>query len=337
MFQLKSKLNWSGIATLVVLGLLLCTNSYSPLQAAQTDNIRFIEWSSSGNLAVAYTSSILILNEDGSILRTLSLPNVVAVRGLEWSPSGDQLAYATLPKGLYVWDQDSDITTSYTVYGSAVEGVAWSPDGSQIAAATTRGRGCSSTRHHIEIWDVLSPQTSTVIYLNIAGCGLTSIVWNPTNADQIAVGDRSGGTLIVDVVTETSLHYIKSPSITVTHSLAWSVDGQRLAIGGDVVQILDTNSWQLLRTIEQGPAKDLNWSIDGRLAIADFTQAVIYDVEQGQILETLQGQYHVNAVSWNPSGNQIAYGGYNIPDSSTGVTIISVPPPDAATPAPGDS
>jgi len=99
-------------------------------------------------------------------------------------------------------------------------------------------------------------------------------------------------------------------------SVVFSPDGRYLAVGtdgGSSVQLIDTNSWQVIRTFE-GHTWGVNsvaFSPDGRLlASGSFDGTIrLWDVATGSEVRTLKGHTsNVNSVAFSPDGRLLASG-----------------------------
>ncbi len=120
-------------------------------------------------------------------------------------------------------------------------------------------------------------------------------------------------------------------------AVAWSPDGQRLAIGGSevVIQIWDVATRKSLVTCEghTGSEHEVAWSPDGkRLASASGdSTARIWDVDTGKSLLTYQNHFFghmpvgVQSVAWSPDGKRLASAGQDakvqIWDADSGATL----------------
>ena len=103
---------------------------------------------------------------------------------------------------------------------------------------------------------------------------------------------------------------------SVVSSVVFSPDGRYLAVGtwgGSSVQLIDTSSWQVIRTFEGHTrgVKSVAFSPDGKLLASGAADKTIklWEVATGQEVRTLKGHnYAVNSVAFSPDGKLLASG-----------------------------
>jgi WD40 repeat protein len=98
-------------------------------------------------------------------------------------------------------------------------------------------------------------------------------------------------------------------------SVVFSPDGGYLAVGtyGGSVQLIDTSSWQVIRTFEghTDGATSVAFSPDGKLLASGSTDWTIklWEVATGQEVRTLEGHtWGVNSVAFSLDGKLLASG-----------------------------
>ena len=99
-------------------------------------------------------------------------------------------------------------------------------------------------------------------------------------------------------------------------SVVFSPDGRYLAVGtvgGSSVQLIDTSSWQVIRTFEghTDGVTSVAFSPDGRLlASGSYDKTIrLWDVATGREVRTLEGHtWGVNSVAFSLDGKLLASG-----------------------------
>ena len=116
-------------------------------------------------------------------------------------------------------------------------------------------------------------------------------VWNPTNGNTIS--NFNGGNVIFC-------------------GLAWSPDGQRLAVaGGDnQVRILNASTGQQISAFSVSGLQDVTWSPDGKLlAVGETGQVELFNANSNSHTYTNSGQPgDVTAMTWSPESTRLASG-----------------------------
>jgi WD40 repeat protein len=134
---------------------------------------------------------------------------------------------------------------------------------------------------------------------------LSTIAWHPSQADRLAIGDRSGikiqsipsGALILDVSLPASVKWV-----------AWRPDGNRLvAAADDAIRVIDPASGATMLTIAGG-ADWVAWSPDGsRLISTSGAEISVWDASSGALIARSSGHERAIAdVGLHPSQAEVA-------------------------------
>jgi WD40 repeat protein len=195
-------------------------------------------------------------------------------------------------------------------HASVVYAVAWSHDGKQLAASSQDGQ-----KGTIRIWDVANGECiSTIIAHNHL---VLSLAWSHTGGRHLASGSLDRSAKIWDTATgqcisTLSLAHISSYKSRI-NSLAWSLDGTKIAVGlgNGTVGIWNptATSWQAVHIASQDdrPVTPLGWSHDGtRLAFIMESRATIWDLATNRCIahpwrsDRLAG-HRIACVAWSHS------------------------------------
>ena len=107
---------------------------------------------------------------------------------------------------------------------------------------------------------------------------------------------------------------VRTLGFGVVASVVFSPDGRYLAVGtegGSSVQLIDTSSWQVIRTFEghTGWVWSVAFSPDGKLlASGSWDETIkLWEVATGREVRTLEGHTHwINSVAFSPDGKLLA-------------------------------
>jgi WD40 repeat protein len=163
-----------------------------------------------------------------------------------------------------VWDASTEHDVFvYTGHSLSVKYAAWSPDGKRIASVGDDGT--------VQIWDSVSGQH--VLRVDLQGPSGEQVAWSP-DGTYIAVAEgntvrvwdaRRGGDPTNIYVSNNNY------SIDAVHSVAWSPDGKRFAMGSysyknSTVRIWQTNntSGEVYANGSSGRVERVAWSPNGK-------------------------------------------------------------------------
>jgi WD40 repeat protein len=119
--------------------------------------------------------------------------------------------------------------------------------------------------------------------------------------------------------------------ISMTFSVSWSGDGNRIAVGDTVgkIHVLNTVGETLLEISEDSIVNCLDWSPSTNYLASGTSQSIgIWDGRTGSLIARLTGhESNIMDVSWSPDGEFLASGGLDgdlkLWDMKTGELIIS--------------
>ena len=201
-----------------------------------------------------------------------------------------------------IWDVRSGrLIRSLSGHRNEILAIAFVSDGRQILSA--------SRDMTVKLWDTstgrmlrtvqLSGETKSPKTMAISQDG--SLVVSGTTTNDVKVWDAATGRLI---------RTFKSGN---SSSVAFSVDGSRIASGGGQIRVWDLPSGRLIWTFNN-PSLSLAFSHDGsRLVSGSYDKTVkMWDLASGRLLRTFVHPDAVTSVAISADGGRIASGvGYN--------------------------
>lgn len=301
------------------------------------DRTRGLDFSPDSSLiAVArYTGAIEIYDRDGSLVRTLTSPQLERFISLDWSENGDLIASTSLSGKIYIWET-SNWTLRYTFespLGNYLFYLAWNEDNSQIATI-------SQLDYQLLVWDLL---TEDIIFQS--GGIQSGLTWHN---NLLADGGGNGiGVTNTDVWEFQGLIGLQDQDVV---SIDWNPPGTAIASGSmdGTVYIWDATGESYFPEYPAHtfyghtmPVTDVSWSPDGALiASSSYDGTVrIWHAESGQALKTIEAGAIVLTVQWSPDGEVLAYSGDVLGLGGAVITqttqqLLSTPALSASSPAP---
>ncbi|MBK8136034.1 MAG: PD40 domain-containing protein [Chloroflexi bacterium] len=313
----------------MVICLLLCLASVTFGQASTTQ-IEAIAWSPDGDL-IAYsyssgsprcgTSETFVYLVDASTqtpVMSLSAGHC-AIWSLDWDPTGTYVVGASLDTiGFNVWEAETgQLIATDQIKSQGVIDVQWHPTENQLAST---GSGGGLALSNAQTGESVRPLSFSV--------NATKLDWN-----------QDGSKFAVRSIYESEGHIVDTNSgqteqVLVGHStnggvLDWSPDGTKIVSTSmdNTVRIWNAFNGTLVATYDFPRPGEVEWASDSRrIAVASYDGLVqVRDVSTGEILETFSHPGPVYALSWNPDGQQLAYGGLDLPGAPAQIQIVDAP------------
>jgi WD40 repeat protein/serine/threonine protein kinase len=166
-----------------------------------------------------------------------------------------------------------------------------------------------------------------------------SIAFSP-NGKQIASGHESGEIKIWDAATGKQLKTLQAHKNPID-SIAFSLDGKRMASRAYEIKLWDTSNWTELMSLHDrastGMDSCVTFSPDGKRIAStggEDDQIKVWDTVTGQGIWSIWGHdYYAYSVSFSPDGKFLASGGDNeikIWDAPTGSNVMTLRGQDAS-------
>jgi eukaryotic-like serine/threonine-protein kinase len=196
-----------------------------------------------------------------------------SVTSVVWSPGGKRLAIAVGAVVKVLDSKSGKVLLTFDRHSDRVTSVAWSPDGQLLAT------GSDDTT--VKVWEA---ETGNVLLTLSRNGNVTSVAWSPngkrlaiTLNDKVKVldaesgklettilpfGDDSSGLPVIGIIPPTAPSPALAFERTELSSVAWSLDGERLAIGGAPwSSVWDAGTGKEL--VRVGCCGPVAWSPDG--------------------------------------------------------------------------
>ncbi|MGH7170102.1 MAG: hypothetical protein ACRELG_07490, partial [Gemmataceae bacterium] len=236
---------------------------------------------------------ILVWDTDtGKQVSSLSAP--AAVWAIAWSPDGTRLA-STGKDGLRVWDVQSHKEAFHNPKVVGDENApAWSPDGRSLVFSLSNQEGAAV----IDAALSAEPRRLDDPYGSIPA-------WSPDGRTIVRV---NGGHFIwlYDAATRKRLHVLSRG--TPIYGIAWSPDGQTLAVEDDFRTFLISADSGQFDAEWKEVTWPLAWSPDGKLlAGRGRDNGVLLRESVGKVRPPLVGhQSEITSLAWSPDGKRLA-------------------------------
>jgi WD40 repeat protein len=187
----------------------------------------------------------------------------------------------------------------------------WSPDNTQIAFVSMHGG--------VGLWNIVNGQ------INALQVPATETQWKP-DGTQLAIADNQDGTIRITNTTTWQSAFTLLGHIGGVVDVEWSPDGAKIASAGvdNKVRIWNAATGSSLFELSGHTAvvSAVAWNQNNRVLASSSGDGTVrlWDTQSGQPLGIFEVGGQIRAISWNPSGNRLIYGG----DAGT-FTIMDYP------------
>ncbi len=312
-----------------------------------------IMWSPDGHSLAAANDGFQILNiHTGEQIFSKELQSEYTwqIEKLSWSPDGTYLAIGDNYGNVEVWDTINWVIKNRYESdgrGDEITGIAWSPFGELITISNSFGI-IKHVRTNVSTPDSLinvfssfqdfawSPDGSTFASVNANGIMDTwnastgakiHSFYNPMHIDECVTWSPDGtklatgffGTIFIwDAETGKKIKTMSDEEYhSRTTSIAWSPDGNTIAIAGPYegkVYLWDFNTGELIRILSDyyPCVSNIAWHPEGQMLASSDGGIWLWDWETGGLINNLAAtNMQNNDIAWSPDGRFIAIGGDN--------------------------
>ena len=291
---------------------------------------------------------------------TVTIPgDQMGFQNISWSNDGERLV-STTDNGIRIWDATTGkVTLAVKLPGVNEwgEGLSWSPDNKLIAIGTNQALHIVDSQSGAVVRTYTTQLTSTpvpgamsslgggshfsTLFPASGGWGFRAVAWSP-DGSSIAVSvstGPSGFLQMLNAQTATLKYTLPNVDDSVSGQIAWSSDGQYLAVsgystqGGDPATSSKVWVWDVAKraiTLQKTGSEN-----GGTLAfqpkthnltvsIVDTSNQITTQVWDVTIGKQINSYGYLDQVTWSPDGQQLAYTAYTKVANNTYETSVKI-------------
>ena len=224
------------------------------------------------------------------------------VTSVFWSPDGTQLVSGSRDNTARIWTAASQQNTiTYTGHSAPVRSVVWSPEGTHLASG--------SEDQTVQLWNTAGVRLRKYGPL---GATVTTIVWDSQANAILAGTLGNGGHALPLGAGAPTRSLLKSSVVALALSPDGTLLAGATANGDIFVYTTAAQHTRVFtrKMSNNSAATSLAWSLDGsRLAAGSSGNLAVVLAASGRLLHELKHNAAVNGVAWNPdNANQLATG-----------------------------
>ena len=231
------------------------------------------------------------------------------IKSIAFSPDGKKIATGTYLPGttedsgmLRLWDTDTGRHIKTLANKGIYSGMAFSPDGNKIAGGLAK----------LRLWDAW---TGKLLQTFKHGHGFASVAFSPDGKRILAGG--LGFAYLYATSSGRLTRTLNTQNAGRQTVVSFSPNGERIAaINADnSVSTWNINTGRRIRTFEDEQIKLVSFSPNGKkiATVSVFAEPAVhlYNVNTGELLQTLSNPVDIWSVAFSPDGNRIATGDNN--------------------------
>lgn len=241
------------------------------------------------------------------VLSVVTSADDLKVVTVDWSHDGEYFAI-TENRNIKIFHYSSTAPDYEATLSDHVVAFDWSPLRNRLAVGLMNGEVIfiDVDTESQTIWDPVPDQD----YFPL----ISSLVWGVNDIVAVSFGDDVNPIVLVDGSTHITTDSIDIPALKPVYALAWSPDGQRLAISGPSGSAIHSVGSSTTLMLTNGSMSSLAWSPNGQqLAGSGIYGWVVWDANVGarlfaEWIERSPIRKFYSHVEWKPDGTLIGLG-----------------------------